>query len=214
MIRLILAEDHLMVRKGIAALLAKEPEMKIVGEAADGFEAAEMTEKLQPDVLLLDLSLPRLSGLSVIRRLALGPNSKTRILALTMHSDDLNVREALASGAQGYVLKESSPEELVTAVKTVVKGEPFVTPKLRRTVMDAVLRPKFSQTDPCSVLTSRERAVLEFAASGMTNAEVGRKLFISPRTVESHRANVMKKLHLANQTDLVRFAIREKIVPA
>jgi len=212
MTRLILAEDHLLVRKGIVSLLANEPGMKVVAEAADGFEAAEMTESLQPDVLLLDLSLPRLSGLSVIRRLA--PNSKTRILVLTMHADGLNVREALSSGALGYVLKDSSPEELVTAIKTVIKGDPFVTPKLRRTAMDSVLRPKSNQTDPCSVLTSRERTVLEFAASGMTNAEVGQKLFISSRTVESHRANVMKKLHLANQTDLVRFAIREKVVPA
>jgi DNA-binding NarL/FixJ family response regulator len=211
MIRLIVAEDHLLVRKGIAALLRDQAGIKIIAEACDGFDAAEMTEKLKPDVLLLDLSLPRLHGLSVIRRLA--PASKTRILVLSAHADGLNVREALAAGALGYVLKESSPEELLEAINSVVKGEPFICPKLRRTAMDAVLKPRGAQTDPCCALTGRERVVLEHAATGLTNAEIGEKLFISSRTVESHRANVMKKLHLSNQTDLVRFSIREKIVP-
>jgi two-component system response regulator NreC len=212
MTRLILAEDHLLVRKGIKALLADDSQLKIIGEASDGFEAAELCEKLKPDVLLLDLSLPRLHGLAVIRRLA--ASSKTPILVLTMHADGLNVREALAAGALGYVLKDCSPEELISAIQSVMKGDPFVTPKLRRTAMDAIIKPRAAQSDPCSILTARERLVLQHAAAGMTNAEVAQKLFISSRTVESHRANLMKKLQLSNQTDLVRFAIRERILTA
>jgi len=198
------------VRKGILALLADAPGMQVIAEAKDGFEAAELTERLKPDVLLLDLSLPRLHGISVIRRLL--PSTKTKILVLSVHDDGLNVTEALSAGALGYVLKDCSPDELVLGICSVIRGEPFISSQLRRTAMDAILKPKASQIHPCNVLTPRERIVLEHAAHGMTNAEIAAKLFISSRTVETHRANLMKKLNLSHQTELVRFAIRQNII--
>lgn len=216
MTRIVIAEDHHLVRKGIKSLLSDQATIEIVGEAANGFEAAELTEKLKPDVLLLDLSLPRLSGVSVIRRLT--GKSKTRILVLTMHADNLNMREALGAGALGYVLKDSRLEELMSAIEAVSKGVPFIAQKMRdsamKSAMEGLLRPATRSEDPCQVLTPRERLVLSEAALGLSNSEIAEKLFISPRTVESHRAKIMKKLNLSHQTDLVRFAIREKVIAA
>jgi two-component system, NarL family, response regulator NreC len=210
MTRLILAEDHQLVREGIRLLLEEDPSIQVLAEAGDGLEAAELTEKHRPDLLLLDLSMPRLDGVSVIRRIL--QSTSTKVLVLSVHGDDLNVRESLSAGALGYVLKESTPENLLTGIRSVMRGDPFLSPGLRRIAVDAVVKPNAGQLNPCKALTARERVVLEHASSGMANAQIAAKLFVSARTVESHRASLMKKLGLKGQTELVRFAIRQKII--
>jgi two-component system response regulator NreC len=212
MTKIILADDHHLVRKGIRSLLGSDKSLEVIAEAGDGMEAAELTEKHKPDVLLLDLSLPRLDGISVIRRISESTGTKT--IVLSVHADSLNVRDSLAAGAMGYIVKDSSPDDLVMGIESVMRGDPFISPSLRRMTLDAVLKPKASEAEPCNILTPRERLVLENAARGMSNANIAEKLFISTRTVESHRSNLMKKLNLESQTELVRFAIRQGIIAA
>lgn len=211
-IKILLAEDHNLVRKGLIALLKNEADLELVGETADGLEAVEMTERLKPDVLLLDLGMPRMHGMEVIRRVRAA--TKTKVLVLTMHGDEPHVTEALRAGATGYLLKDGTPEELVGAVKAVSAGEHYLTERLRKSALSAALGGNSRSDDPYCDLTERERVVLQLAAEGFSNSAIGQKLFISSRTVESHRANLMKKLTLTCQTDLVRFAIRRKIITA
>jgi len=212
MVRIIIADDHNLVRKGLSALLANDRSIELVGEAADGLEAIQLTEKLKPDLLLLDLGMPRVHGLEVIRRVR--EAQKTQVIVVSMHSDEPYVAEALRAGATGYVLKEGSPEELTDAIEAVSRGNHFLSPRIRKTALHAALGASARDNDPYQDLTERERIVLQHAAEGFSNAEIGKKLFISSRTVESHRANMMKKLNLTCQTDLVRFAIRRKIISA
>jgi len=212
MITIILAEDHHLVRKGLKSLLALESGLKLVGEAADGLEAVELVEKFHPDILLLDLMIPRLHGLEVIRRVR--RDTKTAVIVVTMHSDEPYVMEALKAGAAGYVLKDSTPDDLVQAIRAVMDGGHYVSPRLRKCALTATLRRTVDSDDPCAALTPRERVVLQFAAEGNSNAEIAQKLFVSPRTIETHRANVLRKLSLKSQTDLVRFAIRREIISA
>jgi DNA-binding NarL/FixJ family response regulator len=214
MTRIVVAEDHNLVRKGLTSLLEREPSLQLVGEAADGLEAVQMTEKLRPDVLLLDLGLPRMHGLEVIRRVRSADKTPTQVIVVSMHSDEPYVAEALRAGAAGYVLKDGSPEELMGAIGAVTKGSHFLSPRIKKTALHAALGASTRDNDPYQDLTERERVVLQHAAEGFSNAEIGQKLFISSRTVESHRANLMKKLNLTCQTDLVRFAIRRKIITA
>jgi DNA-binding NarL/FixJ family response regulator len=212
MVRIIIADDHNLVRKGLSALLSNDRSIELVGEAADGLEAIQLTEKLKPDVLLLDLGMPRVHGLEVIRRVR--EAQKTQVIVVSMHSDEPYVAEALRAGATGYVLKEGSPDELNDAIEAVSHGNHFLSPRIRKTALHAALGASARDNDPYQDLTERERIVLQHAAEGFSNAEIGKKLFISSRTVESHRANMMKKLNLTCQTDLVRFAIRRKIISA
>jgi DNA-binding NarL/FixJ family response regulator len=209
-IKIIVAEDHHLVRKGLKSLLQNEKTFELVGEAGDGLEALEMTEKLKPDVLLLDLAMPRMHGLEVIRRVR--SSTPTQVVVCSMHSDEPYVAEALRAGAAGYILKDGTPEELIGAVNAVSKGDHYLTSRIKKSALSAALGSSNRPDDPYYDLTERERVVLQHAAEGFSNAEIGQKLFISSRTVESHRANLMKKLNLTCQTDLVRFAIRRKII--
>ena len=211
-IKIVLADDHHLVRKGLKSLLTGEQTFDLVGEAGDGLEAVQMTEKLKPDVLMLDLAMPRMHGLEVIRRVR--GSTRTNVVVCSMHSDEPYVAEALRDGAAGYVLKDGTPEELIDAINAVAKGEHFLTPRIKKSALTAALGANARPDDPYYDLTERERVVLQNAAEGYSNAEIGQKLFISSRTVESHRANLMKKLNLTCQTDLVRFAIRRKIITA
>lgn len=214
MITVALAEDHHLVRQGFKLVLAAETDMKLVGEAADGLAAVELVEKQKPNVLLLDLMIPRLHGLEVIRRVH-KEHPETRVIILSMHADEPYVMEALRNGASGYVLKDCTGGDLVQAVRAVAAGRRYLSPMLaERAITGYVERPGESDLDVYETLTNRERLVLQLAAEGKTSAEIATALFISPRTAETHRANLMRKLSLRSQTDLVRFAIRRGIISA
>ena len=214
MITVALAEDHHLVRHGFKLVLAAESDMKLVGEAADGLAAVELVEKQKPNVLLLDLMIPRLHGLEVIRRVH-KEHPETRVIVLSMHADEPYVMEALRNGASGYVLKDCTGGDLVQAVRAVAAGRRYLSPMLaERAITGYVERPGESDLDVYETLTNRERLVLQLAAEGKTSAEIATALFISPRTAETHRANLMRKLSLRSQTDLVRFAIRRGIISA
>ncbi len=209
---IVLADDHHVVRKGIRALLEAEADFRLVGEASDGLETVQLVERLRPDVLVLDLMMPGLNGIEVARQV--GQRSpKTRVVILSMHANDDYVLEALRTGAIGYVLKEASISELVEAVRDAAAGRRFLSPVLAERAIDAYVRQTQESTlDRYETLTDREREVLHLAAEGLTNAEVAERLSISPRTVETHRGNMMRKLKLENQTDLVRYALKKGII--
>jgi len=210
---IMLADDHKIVRQGLRALLEAEPDFHLVGEAGDGLEAVQLAARLCPDVLVLDLMMPGLGGLEVT--LQVGKRSpQTRVIILSMHADEAYVLEALRNGAAGYVLKESSADELVQAVREVVAGRRFLSSPLSERAIDAyVSKAQEVALDRYETLTAREREVLHLAAEGHTNAEIADRLSISSRTAETHRANMMRKLALRSQTDLIRYALRRGIIP-
>ncbi len=214
MITIALAEDHHLVRQGFKLVLAAEHDFKLVGEAADGLEAVKLVEAKKPNVLLLDLMLPRLHGLEVARQLK-REQPQTKVVILSMHADEPYVMEALRNGACGYVLKDCTAADLVQAVRTAAAGRRYLSPVLaERALTGYVEHPGASDLDVYETLTNRERLVFQLAAEGKTSAEIAASLFISPRTAETHRANLMRKLSLRSQTDLVRFAIRRGIIAA
>ena len=210
MIKILVADDHQLVREGFKVLLSLNSDFKVIADAGDGMTAVELVKKFQPDVLMLDLGLTHMNGLEVIR--IVRSNSKTQVVVVTAHDDDPHITEALAAGACGYVLKNDCATELTRAIKSAATGTPFVSMSIRKTALAAAIGSHHRPEDPYNDLTDREREILRLAAEGLTNGEVGQKLFISARTVESHRANMMKKLNLRTQTDIVRFAVRRKII--
>ncbi len=214
MITIALAEDHHLVREGFKLVLSAESDFKLIGEAADGLAAVQLVEQRKPNVLLLDLMIPRLHGLEVTRQVR-QESPGTRVIILSMHADEPYVMEALRNGASGYVLKDCTAADLVQAVLTVVAGRRYLSPVLaERALTGYVEHPGESALDLYETLTNRERLVLQLAAEGKTSGEIGTALFISPRTAETHRAHLMRKLSLRSQTDLVRFAIRRGIIAA
>ncbi|MEO6809542.1 MAG: response regulator transcription factor [Isosphaeraceae bacterium] len=213
MTSIVLADDHHVVRQGLRVLLESEPGLTIIGEAADGLRAVELVERLKPDVLVADLMMPNLSGLEVTRQVVRRCPT-TRVVLLSMHADEGYVAEGLRSGATGYVLKDSTADELVRAVHEAAAGRRYLSPPLSERALESYLsRSETATLDLFDTLTAREREVLHLAAEGMTSAEVSGRLFISPRTVEIHRAHLMRKLGLKNQTELVRYALRRGILP-
>jgi DNA-binding NarL/FixJ family response regulator len=212
MIRIVVVDDHVILREGLRALLETEPEFAVIGEAGDGLEAIELASRVAPDVMLLDLSLPGLNGLDVTLRLG-HVVPRTRVLILSGSADTHDVRQALHNGASGYVVKGACIDTLVQAVRCVVSGRIFLSSPFAEQGLDAFIGPRSDRNgDPCRRLTFREREVLHLAAEGLTSRQVGGRLSISPRTAEAHRANLMRKLRLCSQTELVRFAISHGIV--
>ena len=210
---IVLADDHHIVRQGLRALLESEPNFRLVGETGDGLAAVRMVEKLQPQVLITDVMMPGLNGLEVTRQVRKAA-PQTRVIILSMHANDAYVVEALKNGAVGYVLKDSQAADLVQAVKEVAAGRRYLSPPLsEREIELYVKKVEHAPEDPYESLTNREREVLQMAAEGRTSAEIAERLFISPRTAEGHRANVLRKLVLQNHTDLVRFALKRGILP-
>jgi DNA-binding NarL/FixJ family response regulator len=203
----VLADDHPIVRQGLRTLLEQEAQCQVVGEATDGLTAIELITQLQPDLAILDVQMPDLDGLEVARRVT-SVSPETRVIMLSMHSDEPYVLDALRYGALGYVLKGSATADLVSAVRAVTAGQRFLSAPLVNRALDAYARGADDKRPPdrYDLLTSREREVLQLAAQGLTNAEIGERLSISPRTAETHRANLLRKLGLQSQTDLVRFA--------
>ena len=211
MITILLADDHSIVRQGLRALLEVEPDFCIVGEAVDGLEVTQLIEYLRPDVLVLDLMMPGLDGLEVTRRVN-QRSPQTRVIILSMYGNEAYVVEVLRNGAAGYVLKKSTADELVRAVRAVVAGQRYLSPPLSEQTIETYMQKADESTqDLYDLLTAREREVLYLVAEGHTNAEIAARLFISPRTVEMHRANLMRKLDLRSQADLIRYALRRGI---
>jgi len=208
---IVLGDDHKIVLRGLRALLEAQPGLAVVGDATDGLRVLSLVERLKPDVLVLDLMMPGLGGFDVTRRVA-KRFPKTRVVILSMYSSEAHVVEALRSGASGYVLKDASAEELMTAIHEASGGRRYVSTPFSNDRIDSYLnRP--AAIDPYGTLTAREREVLHLVAEGLTSGDIARRLFISPRTAESHRANLMRKLGLRSRTDLVRFALQRGIVP-
>jgi two-component system, NarL family, response regulator NreC len=207
---IVLADDHHIVRHGLRALLEREPDFTIAGEASDGSEVVDLVERVHPDVLILDLVMPGLHGLEVTRHLTASV-PQTRIVVLSMHANEGYVLEALRNGAAAYVLKEATSTELVTAVREVVAGHRYLSPPLSERAITAYLE-KASTTsfDLYDTLTAREREVLQLAAEGYTSSRIAARLSISPRTAETHRANLMRKLGLRTHADLIRYALRRE----
>jgi two-component system response regulator NreC len=212
-ISIILADDHPVVRRGMRTLLEAESDFSVIGETGDGLESVRLVEKLQPDVLILDLMMPGLSGLEALRIIR-KRSPRTRVVVLSMHENKAFVAEALKNGATCYVLKGSDEENLVQAVQEAAAGRRFLSPPVTERAIDAdIEQARAAQLDPHETLTAREREVLQLAAEGKTGAEIAARLHISPRTVENHRANVMRKLGLKNQSELVRYAVRRGLTP-
>src|SRR5262245_56713744 len=206
--RLLLADDHTVVRRGFALILSKEPDLEIVGEAKHGREAVELAEKLQPDVVIIDVSMPELNGIEGTRRIT-EVCPRTRVLALSMHRDAVYVREILRAGSSGYLVKDADDDAFLMAVRAVARGEAYLSPA----VADAVLSDyRRHVTDPLDLLTSREREVLQMIAEGKTNKEIANILNLSVYTVEAHRGKIMEKLNLHSAGEIVRFAIRSGVI--
>jgi two-component system response regulator NreC len=208
MIKILLADDHALVRQGFSMMLAAQPDMQIVGQAGNGREAVELGEKLHPDVVIMDVTMPELNGIEATRRLA-EVSPRTRVLALSMHKDSVYVREILRAGARGYLLKDSSDADLLAAVRAVAKGEGYISPGVSEAVLSDYRR---HVSDPLDLLTGREREVLQLIAEGKTNKEIATSLALSVYTVEAHRGRVMEKLNLHSTGELVRFALRSGLI--
>jgi len=211
MITIVLADDHHVVRQALKSLLETESGFEFVGEAGDGLEALKVVERLNPRILVCDLMMPGLNGLEVARQVT--KDTKTRVIILSMHSSDAYVSEALKNGASGYVLKDAQASELVHAIREVAAGRRYLSKPLSMRTIDMYARKLGSTyTDPYDKLTTRERQVLQLAAEGLTNPQISDRLFISPRTTETHRANLMRKLQLQNQSELIRYAVKRGII--
>lgn len=212
MIRVLLAEDHVMVRAGLQALLERDKDIKVIGEASNGQEAVDLTSELKPDVLVLDIMMPRLNGIQAaeqIRTLKL----HVKILFVSMYSDAGLVRQALQTGAKGYVLKTSAGEELLQAIRIVAKGETYLGEEITSMAMEDSFRPNTKPVDnPLELLSPREKEILQLIAEEHTSSEVAKILSISEKTVEKHRANMMEKLQARNLAGLVRLAIKHGLV--
>lgn len=213
MIRVVIAEDHHLVRQGIRALLEKQSHIHVIGEAQDGQEALDLTHSLKPDVLLLDINMPRINGIEVIKRVR-EAGSATEILILSMYEDESLVKKALRNGARGYILKKSITEQLFNAIAAASRRKTYLSPEVSDLLDCGPLHPggDKSQIDESERLTSREREVCQLIADGNTNHEIARQLGISIKTVEKHRANLMEKLGVQDVASLVREAIKNGIV--
>jgi DNA-binding NarL/FixJ family response regulator len=215
-LRIVVVDDHSVVRKGVRALLESQPGWEVLAEATTGREAVQVVKRLQPDVVVMDLSMPDLNGLEATRQI-LKESPLTEVLVLTMHHADELVRDVLQAGARGYVLKSDADASLIQAVDSLRRHKPFLTANITEVVLDDYLR-RADEQDPAAVphtaVTAREREVIQLLAEGKSNKETASVLGVSVKTVEAHRANLMRKLHLRSLSDLVRYAVRNQIVQA
>lgn len=203
-VTILLADDHEVIRFGISLLLQGKQDLEVVGEAGSGEEVLDLTSKLQPDIVLLDMGMPGVSGGRLIAELR-ERHPATRVLVFSMYSDQARVLDALRAGAQGYVLKENRTDEILEAIRQVAAGRKYVTPKLAGVLVDCVSGGSDSPRERLAALTPREREVIGKASKGLTSKQIAKELFISERTVEAHRANAMAKLELHGETELGRF---------
>jgi len=206
-IRVLIADDHAIVRKGIRALLSTEADIQVIGEASDGAEAIAQTQALNPDVILMDLVMPKLDGIEATRQIT-AHQPRARILVLTSFAADDKVFPAIKAGALGYLLKDSSPDELVQAIHQVHRGEPSLEPSIARKVLTELSQPPKTPLTP-EPLTEREVGVLRLVAQGQSNREIAEQLVITEMTVRTHVSNILSKLHLASRTQAALYALRE-----
>jgi DNA-binding NarL/FixJ family response regulator len=213
LIRVVIADDHSVVRQGLRAWLERSGYIQVVGEAADGREAVAMVDELKPDVVMMDIAMPMLNGIDataqVMRR-----RPDTKVIILSMHADESYILRALGAGAKGYLLKESTETDVLPAVRSVTEGKPYVTPSIARVLLEDYIRmlKQNNLQDSYDLLTEREREVLQLLAQGKSNKEVAQVLDLSPHTIESHRTNMMQKLNLHNTAEIVLYAVRKGIV--
>jgi DNA-binding NarL/FixJ family response regulator len=211
--KIVIAEDHTILREGLKALLTTNPEIEIVGEAEDGREAIWLVEKLDPEMILMDLSMPRMDGMQAIREIK-RRWPKKKVLALTAHKTEEYILTALKAGADGYLLKESTYQEMMSAIKSVLGGKRYLSPGISEKVIEGYLEGKQSPLveGAWNNLTEREREVLKLIGEGYRNKEIANLLVISPKTVEKHRANLMEKLNLHNASEVTAYAIEKGLV--
>ncbi|HWW93563.1 MAG TPA: response regulator transcription factor [Vicinamibacteria bacterium] len=210
-IRILLADDHTLVRAGIHGLLQGLPGVEVVGEAGDGQEALRLADALRPDVVLMDVGMPGLNGLEVAGRLAT-LDASIRVIILSMHTSEEYVLRALRAGCAGYLLKASAVAELEVAVRAVARGESYLSPAVSKRVVDDYVSRTGGATDPLDALTPRQREILQLAAEGHSSKEIAERLGVSYRTVEAHRAQLMERLGVHDLAGLVRFAVRVGLI--
>ena len=211
-VRIIIADDHEVVRKGIAAQIAQRPNWEVIAEATNGRDAVTLALRMKPDLIVLDLSMPELNGLAAAGQI-LAAWPEARILMLTVHESEQLVREVLAAGAQGYVLKSDAGRILIAALDALLEGGTFFTPKVGKMVLDGYLRNPTASEDPgTGTLSAREREIVQLLAEGKSNKEVATALGITVKTAETHRSNIMRKGGFGSLADLVRYAIRNRII--
>ena len=210
-LRILVVDDHAVVRRGVRALLESHGNWEVCGEATTGRDAVEQSRRLRPDVVVMDLSLPELNGLDATRQI-LKDAPEIEVLVLTMHQSEELARDVLQAGARGYVLKSDADENLIAAVESLRQHKPFLTPTVTEFVLDGYIRDGADQDAARSSVTAREREIIQLIAEGKSNKQAASALSISVKTIEAHRANIMRKLHLRSVSDLVRYAIRNKIV--
>jgi two-component system response regulator NreC len=208
--KVLLVEDHVIVRQGIKALFSDEPDLEIVGEADDGRAALQSVSELEPDVVLMDISMPGLNGIEATRQIRQN-HPEVKVVVLSMHSNEEYVFQVLRAGASGYVLKQSDSSEVLTAIRAALAGGSFLSPPISRTVIDDYVRRAEARggDEDLELLTSREREVLQLLAEGLSNREIAEQLNISIKTVETHRSNMMGKLGVSSKTELVKYALRK-----
>ena len=208
-IRILLADDHQIMRQGLSALLQGQPDMEVVAEAGEGRTALNLARELAPDVIVMDVAMPNLNGIETARMVGNElPNIK--VIALSMHSDRRFVKEMLKAGAQGYLLKDCDPEELIRAIRSVIANQAYLSPQVAGSVIDGFVRQSVdAQGSAYSVLSSREREVLQLLAEGMSTKAISGRLNVSSKTIETHRRNIMDKLGIQNMAELIKYALRE-----
>ncbi len=213
--RILIADDHAVVREGLRTLLGSQDGWQVVGEAVNGVDAVEQARRLRPDVAVIDFTMPEMNGLEAAR-LIRKARPETEVLLLTMHDSERLAHQALAAGARGFLLKSDGNAQILAAVKALVRHQPYFTPKISAMVLEGFLRPGRRRVDdyPADRLTPRERVIVQQIAEGRTGKEIASRLHISEKTVEAHRGNVLRKLHLRSAVDLVRYAIRNRIIEA
>jgi DNA-binding NarL/FixJ family response regulator len=211
--RILLADDHGVVRKGLKSLLESEGDLLVVGEASDGRQAVDLAAELEPDLVVMDIAMPRLNGLDATSQIV-KRRPQTAVIILSMHSDDEYLVRALTAGAKGYLLKDSADADLVLAVRTVLAGRPFFSPAIAQTLLEDYLRQLQQRglSDSYELLTDREKEVLHLLAEGKTNKDIAALLDLSTYTVETHRTRLMQKLDLHNTAEIVLYAVRKKII--
>ena len=212
-LRILLADDHIVMRTGLRALLERQPNLEVVGESENGRETIELTGSLRPDVVVMDIGMPVLNGIEATRTIVT-EHPTTSVVILSMYADESYVMRALKAGARGYLLKDSAPADLITAIQTVSQNKSFFSPKVSRILAEdyvRVLKQK-GAVDSYDLLTSREREILQLLAEGKANKEVAAALNISPYTVETHRSHILEKLNLHNPAELILYAVRKGII--